>query len=233
VGEPHKVQVTYPENYSNREIAGKAVDFLVIVREIKQKVLPELDDDFAKDHGECGSLSELKEAIRRRLEDELSSVQDENLKEQIITRLIESHSFTPPPSMVDRQTRYLMERYHDRVPGRGASESEPSPTTDEIRKTLETRAARQVQATLLVEKIAELEKIEIAEKEIQERVDQLARVAGDRAKSVRELYSRPDKRDDLKAQLIFDRTLGFLLEHAQIREVDRPPSKVDDQGEKS
>ena len=200
-GVPAKIQVAYPENYSNNELAGKTVDFSVVVREIKQKVLPELDDDFAKDHGECGSLAELRTAIRARLENELKQIQQEELKEQIIGRLIEACSFARP-------------------------------SLEETRKNLEGRAQRQVQATLLVEKISQLENIEVSDKEVQERVENLTRAAGDRAKAVREAYSRPDTRDDLRAQMVFDRTLGFLLERALIKEVDAPAAKVDEQGKK-
>jgi FKBP-type peptidyl-prolyl cis-trans isomerase (trigger factor) len=85
---------------------------------------------------------------------------------------------------------------------------------------------------LLVEKVSQLENITVTDKEIQARVDSLARAAGDRAKSVREIYSRPDSRDELRAQLVFDRTLGFLLERAKIKEVDPPISKVDEHTEK-
>ena len=67
---------------------------------------------------------------------------------------------------------------------------------------------------------------------MQERVDNLARDAGDRAKSVREYYARPDARDDLRAQTAFDRTLSFLLERAKIKEVDAPTSSVDAGSEK-
>ena len=231
VNERHTVQVNYPENYSNKEIAGKAVDFSLVVREIKQKVLPVLDDDFAKDHGECASLDELKNRIRGRLTEELKRYQDEELKEKIISRLIEAHSFAAPPSMVERQTRYLMERYQNQVAQSGADAGAPTPM-EEARKALESRAMRQVQATLLMEKIAELEKIEISDKEVQQHIDNLARAAGERGKTVREIYSRPDARDDLRAQLVFGRTVDFLLERAQIKEVDSPPSKVDDSGEK-
>jgi FKBP-type peptidyl-prolyl cis-trans isomerase (trigger factor) len=84
-----------------------------------------------------------------------------------------------------------------------------------------------------VEKISQQEKIEITDQDVQERVDNLARSAGERAKSVREYYARAEARDDLRAQLVFDRTLGYLLERAQIKEVDVPASKVDEQGEKS
>jgi len=104
---------------------------------------------------------------------------------------------------------------------------------EEARKNLEGRAARQVQATLLVEKIAQAESIEVSDKELQERVDSLARSAGDRGKGVREFYARPDARDDLRAQMVFDRTLSFLLEQAKIKEVNPPTSTVDAVAEKS
>jgi trigger factor len=103
---------------------------------------------------------------------------------------------------------------------------------EEIRRNLEPRAVRQVQATLLVEKIAQLENIGVADKDVQERIDQVARAAGERAKTIREYYSRPESRDELRAQLAFDRTVSFLLERAQIKEVDPPAFKVDDEGEK-
>jgi trigger factor len=228
LGEKQAIHITYPQDYPNRELAGKAVDFSIVVREIKNKVLPVLDDEFAKDQGECASLEELKEKIRLRLEDELKRIQEEELKEQLINRLTENHSFAPPASMVERQTRYLMERYQNRAPGQPAPESEPSPSMEEARKTLEPRARRQVQATLLIEKIAQFERIEVADKELQERVDNLARAAGERGKKVREAYSRPESRADLRAQMVFDRTVSFLLQRAKVKEVDPPPPKVDE-----
>jgi len=234
VGERRPIQVNYPDSYPNREIAGKTVDFMVVVRDIKRKVLPPLDDDFAKDHGECASLDQLRAAIRTRLEQELQQIQNEALKEQLVNKLIEKNSFTPPPSMVERQARYLIERSQGRTSGeRRSEEPESASSSAETRKNFETRAARQVQATLLVEKVAQAEKIEIPDKEVQERVDQLARAASDRAKTVREFYSRSEAREELRGQIIFDRTLEFLLGRAQIQEVDPPNSKVDEHREKS
>ena len=233
IGAGQKVQVKYPDTYANKEIAGKTVDFAIVAREIKHKVLPTLDDDFAKDHGEHASLEELSAAIRKRLEDELRHYQDEQLKEKLLSHLIEAHAFSIPPSMVERQTRYLMERYQSQVAGQANTDTEAAPPMGEARKTLEGRAKRQVQATLLVEKISQREKIDIPDKDLQERIDNLARAAGDRAKSLREYYSRPEARDDLRAQMVFDRTLGYLLERAHIKEVDSGAVKVDDPAEKS
>ncbi len=233
IGERQAIRVSYPEAYPNREIAGKTVDFIVVVRDIKRKVLPLLDDDFAKDHGECSSLRELRAAIRTRLENELRQIQNEALKEQLVNRLIERNSFTAPPTMVERQTRYLIERSQNQSSGRERSEEPDSaPSNEAIRKNLETRAARQVQATLLVERVAQAEAIAVSDKEIQERIDHLARAAGERAKTVREFYSRPDAREELRGQILFDRTLEFLLKHAQIKEIDPPNSTVDEPGEK-
>jgi trigger factor len=231
IGDRQTVQVTYPESYPNKEIAGKTVDFAVVVREIKHKVLPNLDDEFAKDHGEYASLDELRAAVYKRLEDELKQYQDEELKEKLVSQLLEIHSFSVPPSMVERQTRYLMERYQNQVAGQ--TDSDAAPPMDEVRKSLEGRATRQVRATLLVEKIAQRQNIRVADKEIQDRIDQLVRAAGERAKDVREFYGRPESRADLGAQMVFDRTLGYLLEHARIKEVESALSKVDEPSEKS
>ena len=229
LGERKTVSVNYPEDFPNKEIAGRVVEFSLVAHEIKRKVLPALDDDFAKDHGECGSLEELKSRLRQRLEEEMARYQTDELKEQLLTRLLERHPFSIPQAMVDRQTRYLMERYQNQM---AAQRNEQPAPMEEVRKALEERAMRQVRATLLVEKIAELEKIEVNDKEIQERVDLLARAAGERAKNLREFYARAEARDDLRTQMIFDRTLGFLLEHATVKEIDPPVSKVDDQSEK-
>jgi trigger factor len=176
-------------------------------------------------------LDELRAAVHKRLEDELKRYQDEELKERLVSRLLEIHSFTVPPSMVERQTRYLMERYQNQVAGQ--TDSDSAPPMEEVRKSLEGRATRQVRSTLLVEKIAQRENIQVADKDIQERIDQLARAAGERAKDVREFYGRPETRADLGSQMVFDRTLGYLLEHARVKEVESARSKVDESGEKS
>ncbi len=224
-GEQATAQVTFPENYPNRELANKTADFSLVVREIKQKVLPSLDDEFAKDYSECGSLDELKGAIRTRLESELKHIQEEELKEQIINRLVDANPFAAPPAMVERQTRYLMERNQSRGSLKASSRPEAGPAMEETRKSMEMRATRQVQATLLIEKISQLEKIEVSDQEVQERIEQLARAAGERGKTVRDIYSRPEAREELRAQIISDHTLAFLLERAVVKEVDPPANQ--------
>ena len=227
--EPRAVEVRYPEDYPNQEIAGKAVKFSLIARDIKQKVLPALDDEFAKDYGECASLDELRERLRGRLAEELNRYQQEDLKEKVMGRLIEAHPFVVPSSMVERQTRYLLERYQREM----APQNRAPEPLEEAKKNLEPRATRQVQATLLVERVAQLESIHATDKEIQDRIDALARAASEKGKALREYYGRAEAREELRAQMVFDRTVDFLLARARIKEVELPASKVDEQGEKS
>jgi trigger factor len=222
------INIAYPEDHADHELAGKIVEFSIAVREIRKKILPPLDDEFAKDHGECATLEELRGKIRSRLATELDELQTRDLKEQLLTRLIEAHPFEVPAVMVDRQLRYLMERQQTRLRAAGG---EQAPSTEHLRKELEAQAERQVRATLLVEAIAEREKIAVSNEEVQARVESLTRAAGDKGSAIRRVYSREDTRENLRSQMIFDCTVDFLLQHAKVREKD--VSKVDAQGKKS
>jgi trigger factor len=207
------ITVPYPADYFKKELAGKSAQFSVTVKEIKKKVLPPLDDEFAKDHAGAASLEELKSKIRSQLEAELGEFQKEALKEQLMERLVEAHSFELPESLIDRQVRYLLERQQRSGAPEGAS-------TEELRKELRPHAERQVKATLLLEKIAETEKVEVPEPDVQKRIDDSARAAGDRGSAVRQYYARPDTRENLKSQMVMDRTIELLLERAVTKEVE-------------
>ncbi|MGH7831110.1 MAG: trigger factor, partial [Candidatus Binatia bacterium] len=213
------VDVAYPEDYFKRELAGKAVRFSVTVREIKKKKLPPLDDDFAKDYGGCASLVELREKIRTRLESELREIQSRELKDQLLSRIIEANPFEVPPAMVEQQTRYLAERRR-RLEAEGSRGSPEGLSEEQLRKEMESQARRQVQAMLLMEKVASMEKIEVTEEALQNRVDELARAARQKAATVREHYREESAREDLRSQMVFQRVLDFLLERAKIKEVE-------------
>lgn len=215
----HTIKVAYPEDYFKPELAGKTALFSIMIREIKRKVLPPLDDEFAKDYGECSSLEELREKLRGRLQSQLEEMQNQELKEQILSRLIDRHSFEVPPALVEEQIRYLEQRYRAREAAvRSQIPADPA-EADSLRKGWEQQAQRQVRAMLLVEKIGEREKIEVSDEDVQGKVDDMARSAKERASAVRKVYSQPSAREDLRSQMIFDRALRFLFERARITEV--------------
>jgi trigger factor len=226
----HIISVAYPQDYFNSELAGRVGEFRVVVREIKKKILPPLDDEFAKDYGGCASLDELKQKIRARLESELREIQTRDLREQLLTRLIDEHPFEIPPAMLDHQIRYLVERHQTRLAARGSGADQPAPAVEHVRRDLEPHAERQVRAMLLIEKIAGIENIEVSREEVQQRIDAMALSAREKGVSLQELYRRNDAREDLRSQLVFERTLDFLLERSKVKEVEPPVDAQDKKG---
>ena len=137
-------------------------------------------------------------------------------------RLVEAHPFDVPQSMIERQVRHLLER-HQRAQGPASAGAQSSQSSiDELRKKFHPHAERQVKTTLVLEKIAETEKIEIVDGELQKRIEDTARAAGDRAPAVRQYYGRGEARENLRSQMILDRAIDFLLERAVTKEVEPP-----------
>ncbi|MCZ6561551.1 MAG: trigger factor [Deltaproteobacteria bacterium] len=219
----HTINVTYPDGQVQPELAGKEVVFRVVVREIKRKVIPSLDDEFAKDASDCASLEELRVKVKAQLEAELREIQKGELKEQLLTQLIGKHPFEIPHAMVDQQISTLMERHQGRPGSLGSTSPEERSSIEQVHRELEPRAQHQVKTRLLIEKISALEKIDISNDELRRKIEEMVRLAKDKAVALREFYHRDDAREDLRLQMVFERTLDFLLERAKVKEV-RPPA---------
>ena len=214
------IAVNIPAEANDERLAGKTADFQVTVQDIRHKILPPLDDEFARDYGECDSLEELREKLRAELQSEIETLQNGPLKDQIMERLIEEHSFEVAPSMVDRELSYLMRRARSQRELSGAEA--PEPTTEELREELTPRAERRVKMMLLVEKIAAAEGIMASDEEVDGRIEALARASGGQAASVREQYGQDWARETMRSQLVSEKTLDFLLEQADVTVVDPP-----------
>ena len=220
LGVPGSITVNFPGEVREAQVAGKSADFEVTVRDIRSKVLPRLDDEFARDYGECDSLEELREKVRAELQSEIETYQNGPLKDQIIERLVEDHTFEVAPSMVDRELSYLMRRAQSRKEPSGSEA--PEPTTEELRDELTPQAQRRVKMMLLLEKIAAAEGIAASDEEVDRRIEAMARASGEHAASVREQYGQAWARETMRSQLVSEKTLDFLLEEADVRVVDPP-----------
>lgn len=216
------IAVNIPAEANDERLAGKTADFQVTVQDIRHKILPALDDEFARDYGECDSLEELREKLRAELQSEIETLQNGPLKDQIMEHLVEEHSFEVAPSMVDRELSYLMRRARSQREMSGAEA--PEPTTEELREELTPRAERRVKMMLLVEKIAAAEGITASDEEVDGRIEALARASGGQAASVREQYGQDWARETMRSQLVSEKTLDFLLAQADVTVVDPPES---------
>ena len=226
---PQTLVVNLPASVQDERMAGKQAEFEVTVRDIRRKVLPPLDDEFARDYGECDSLPELRGKLRSDLQREVDAFQDRRLQDRIVDRLVEEHDFEAPPSMVDLELSYLVERAKARRDPSGADA--PAPTADELREELTPQARSQVKARLLLEKIAAAEGIAASDEEVDRRVEALARASGEQAGSVRERYRQDRARAVLRSQIASGKTLDFLLREADVTVVE-PPEKVDEGGKR-
>ncbi|MCY4441249.1 MAG: trigger factor [Deltaproteobacteria bacterium] len=216
------IAVDFPAEVNDERLAGKTANFEVTVRDIRHKILPPLDDEFARDHGECDSLEELREKVRAELQSEIEAFQNGPLKDRIMERLIDEHVFEVSPSMVERELSYLMRRA--RSQRETSAPEDPEPTTDELREELTPQAERRVRMMLLLEKIAAAEGIDASDEEVDGRIEAMARASGAQAASVREQYGQAWARETMRSQLVSEKTLDFLLEEADITLVD-PPEK--------
>ena len=221
-GVARTIAVNFPADLQDERLAGKTADFEVTVKDIRNKILPPLDDEFARDYGECDSLEELRGKLRSELQSEIEAFQDRQLKDQIVERLMEEHTFEVSTSMVDRELSYLMRRAGSQRQSSGPDA--PEPTTDELREELTPQAERRVKMMLLVDRIAVAEGITASEEEVDGRIEAMARASGEQAAAVRRQYGQDWARATMRSQLVSEKTLDFLLQEAAVTVVD-PPEK--------
>jgi trigger factor len=210
-GETREIPVTFPEDYHAKEMAGKRVIFKVVVHEIKKKVSPELNDEFAREVGEeYNSLDELKAKVRTELQDQKEEDRKSRRREAAVTFLIEKNPVTPPQSLVVRELERLLVKTLS-LYGKNAEK-----LTDEEKRHLVAEytpvAERHVKAALLLEELARRERIEISEEETHAEVERIAAKAKDTPEKVRQyLLSKEGSLKGLNSLLLERKTIDLIL----------------------
>ncbi len=213
-GETREIKVTFPADYASKELAGKDASFKVTLKEIKKKVLPELNDEFAKDVGGNKSIDELKEGIKKDLEARKRDEQASAQREQIMSTLVNAHAFDVPPGMVEREIQSMARQQATRLARRGADVK----TFDVVKFREENKALaeKRVKGTLLLDVIAEKEKIDVSDQELNSALAAMARSAGQTVDAIKKYYDSIDGGlDNLRRSLIQEKTLGLLLSRAK------------------
>ncbi len=219
VGAEHSFDVTYPAEPPVGDLSGKTVRFRVTVRALAHKDVPTLDDEFAKDHGDCATLEELRARVRGKLESDAAAHADELARRAVIQKLGEVHDIPIPQAMVERRTDGLMRevlREWEQQRVRPKNEAE---ALARLREDLTPRAREQVKVALLLEAIAQQESLRVDDADLDTRIGALATAAGQAAERVRALYQDPDARQELRAQLLQARALDAVLQLAHVTTV--------------
>lgn len=220
VGQGVVFDIDYPDDHANRELAGQRVAVSVQIKSLALKEVPTLDDDFAKDHGECATLTELRERVRQRLEAEASYEGESAVRGAVVQQLLQAHPVEVPRAMVERRTASLVEEFMARL----GPQRPPASRLEELRRKLETdlepRAREQVQAGLILEAIARQERLEVADDALDAQVERIAEQAGGAGDRVRAVYQEAGMRDGLRGQMLQDRALDHVVAQARIRSVE-------------
>ena len=215
-GEEVEFSVSYPEDFLIAEAAGKAVSFTVKINEIHDRVLPEADDDFAKDF-DVEDISELRETIKEQLERIHEDQQLSSMRNQIVDDLLLKNQFDVPPSLLEREEESLKARFLSDMQRGGVAEPEIG---EDMAPKFAEKATESARTSIILGRIAQKEDVRVTRKQLNEHIDRLAASYNTTSDQVREIYEQQGTMEHLESQIRTRGVLDLLLDRARIEEVE-------------
>ena len=217
IGEEFDVNVKFPEEYHSEELKGKDAVFKVTLKGIKVKELPTLDDEFAKDVSEFDTLDALKEDIKAKLTKEAENKTKAEIENRALEAAVEGAEIDLPECMVDNQVEKMLEDYAYRLKSQGIDMKMylqyTQMTEDQLKEQMKPSAKQQVLGSLVLEKIAELEKLEATDEDIEKEFDKIAETYKMEKDKIRELMGA--NIDAMKQDIVTNKALDVLAENAK------------------
>ncbi len=215
-GEAKDVDVTFPENHANPALRGKTAKFHVTVTEVKERTLPDLDDEFAKDVGEYETLQALKDDTRAKLEKQLADQAEQTLVTNLVAALVNANKVESPPTLVQQQMQLTLQELRMQA-RRGGQNLQVTP---ELERQLQVDSEVKVRAGLLMAEIAKLNNITVDDKDLEKGLQELAEETGKNVARLRAEYRDPQRRQMLIGMILEDKVLDLLIEKANVKEVE-------------
>ena len=215
-GDAREFEVPYAADFPRNELAGKRVHYSLKVRSVKHKVLPQLDDEFAKTVGNYSTLDELKAGLRSRLEDTQRRNLGRETRLKLLDQLVEKHDFPVPESLVERRLDERMETLVRQLISQGVDPRNTSIDWRKMRSDLRGTGEKDVRASLVLEKIAEVEKLDVSEEELDAKLRELAGEGPETAASLKTRLTRDGELATLKAKHLSQKALDLVYRNAQI-----------------
>ena len=214
-GDEVDFEVRYPDDFSSPKLAGKTVSFHAEVKGLREKELPELNDDFATDLGDFRTLEEVRRHIRELIENQRRRQATEAAQEALIDEMIKRHHFPVPEGLVERQIASRLERQLRSLKQQGVDVEKLDWDWDKVRDAERERAVRDVKAGLLLERIAQAENISASSEEIDEQVKRYAEQTKQSPAAARKKLAEEGALDRMQVQMSNDKTLSFLFDEAE------------------
>ena len=220
VGEEFDVNVTFPEDYPAEELAGKPAVFKVVVNELKKKELPELDDNFAKDTTEFESLEELKNDIKSKLQEKADADAMDEMKNAVVNAIAKTVEIDIPASMIESQIDRQLDEINMQLSYQGWSLEKfaelSGQSIEDIREARREEAEMLVKNTLIIEKIAELENIEVTEEDVEKDMETFAKAYNMEVEKLKNAIGEAEI-EGIKNRLKNEKTVKLLLDAATVK----------------
>ena len=217
-GDHVEVNVTFPEEYQAKELAGKAAVFQCDVKKIEAKELPELDDDFAKDVSEFDTLAEYRENVKKTLTEKKEKEAETAKENAAIDKAIENAQMDIPELMIQTQCRQMMDDFGRRMQSQGLSMEQyfqfTGMTADKMMEDMKPQALKRIQTRLVLEKIAEVEDIQITEEETDAEIAKMAEAYKMEADKIKEILG-DEQLEQLKKDLAVQKAVTVVAEAAK------------------
>ncbi|MDR0469806.1 MAG: trigger factor [Peptococcaceae bacterium] len=220
-GDEVVVNVTFPEDYSSEELAGKDAVFEVSVKDVQHRILSDLDDDFAKDVSEFDTMEELRKDMEEKLAKEAQDRSQSDFESKAVTKAVENAELELTDDLIGFRQDQLLENFVVSMNRQGIDFQQYlnylGSTAEEMRENMKERAIQELKTDIVMEAIAATEGIEASEEDIDKQIQRFADQATQSAEEIRKIYDENEKMaDSLKSSLIMEKTAKFLADNAKV-----------------
>jgi trigger factor len=215
-GEVREFEVPYAADYPQKSLAGKTYRYRVAVQSIKHKVVPAADDDLAKSVSEFATLEELRTKLRGDLMARAGRRVEMAAKQKLIEQLLQSHDFPVPEAMVEAQADRKLERTLARLAAQGIDPRQAQIDWRKLREDSKPEAEKEVRAAVLLTKIAEAEKLEVSEEEVDEVIREMAQEAHEPAATLKTRLTRDGELASINSTRRNQKAIDFIYRNANI-----------------
>lgn len=218
IGKEAEVNVTFPEDYHAENLKGKAAVFKCTVKEIKEKELPELDDEFASEVSEFETLTEYKEDVKKNLEEKKIKEAKESKEREAVEAVVDLSEMDIPEAMIETQQRQMVDEFAQRITMQGLSMEQYFQFTgtsyQQMLENVKPQAEKRIQSRLVLEAIAEAEKIEVSDEEFEKELETMAEVYQMDAAKVKEMLGEKEMKN-IRQDLAVKKAAEFVAENAK------------------
>lgn len=214
-GDTREFEVSYPEHSPSKRLAGKTISYRVEVHGIKRKVLPAVDDELARTVSDFSTLEELRTKVRQDVERLQGRKAENAVKERLVEELLKRHEFPVPPSMVKDQLEHRMESAMAQLVAQGIDPRSAQLDWGKLREGMQAGAEKAVRSAIILEKIAEAEKIEVSEEELDQSIREIAEQRREAPAALKTRLTRDGGLAKLQSSRRSQKVLDFVYHNAQ------------------